>query len=178
MSYVVLQLALTLDGYIAKKDGNVDFLEMVNPLFENEFNIFIKSVETIIMGRGTYEKMLEFGEIPFPDKLIYVLTSKPLTSSNKNIIFTNEDITLLVKKTKNKIWLFGGSKVIQSFVDLDLIDEFQLYIVPIILGDGIPLFLNNKGLKNLELIKHEQYNDDLLLIYRKRKDYVNQNKTA
>lgn len=170
MAYVTLQLALTLDGYIAGKDGNVDFLDEVNKSFENDFNTFIKDMDTIIMGRGTYEKMLKFGEIPFKDKKIYVLTSKDLYSDEKNIIFTNEDINDLVNKEDKKIWLFGGSKVIQSFVNFNLIDEFQLYIVPKIIGDGIPLFLDNKGLSNLKLMKHRKYDEDILLVYKRVKN--------
>lgn len=167
MSYVTLQLALTLDGYIARLDGSVDFLDDINPSFKDEFKEFIKSIDTIIMGRGTYEKMLEFGEIPFNDKKIYVLTSKDLSSHQENVIFTNEDIKDIIKSEDNNIWLFGGSKVIQSSINLDLIDEFQLYIVPKIIGDGIPLFLENDGLSNLELVRHEQFDNDIMLVYKK-----------
>lgn len=167
MNYVVLQLALTLDGYIARLDGSVDFLNDINSSFKDEFEKFVNSVDTIVMGRGTYEKMLEFGDIPFENKQIYVLTSKALQSKQKNIVFTNKKIELLLNKLKGKIWLFGGSKVIQSFMNLDLIDEYQLYIVPKIIGEGIPLFLKNKGLSNLKLIKHEQFDNDILLVYKK-----------
>jgi len=167
MSFVTLQLALTIDGYIARKDGSVDFLDDINSSFKDEFDKFIKSVDTIIMGRGTYEKMLEFGEIPFNDKMIYVLTSKELSSNKENIIFTNDSIENVLGNINNNIWLFGGSKVIQSFVNLDLIDEFQLYVVPKVIGEGIPLFLDSKGLANLKLVKHKKYDNDILLVYRK-----------
>jgi dihydrofolate reductase len=170
MNYVTLQLALTLDGYIARKDGSVDFLEDINSSFKDEFDKFVDSVNTIIMGRGTYEKMLEFEEIQFKDKRIFVLTSKELHSNNKNIVFTNKGIELLLKEIFGKIWLFGGSKVIQSFMNLNLIDEYQLYIVPKIIGEGIPLFLENKGLSNLKLIRHEQFDDDILLVYKKMEE--------
>ncbi len=167
MSYVTLQLAMTIDGYIARKNGNVDFLDDVNPLFNEEFTKFVNSVDTIIMGSGTYKKLLDFGEIPFVDKKIYVLTSKNSPSNQENIIFTSEKIEDILKKENNNIWLFGGSKVIQSFINLDLIDEFQLYIVPKIIGDGIPLFLENNGLSNLELCKHNPYDNDIMLVYKK-----------
>jgi dihydrofolate reductase len=158
---------MTIDGYIARKNGNVDFLDDVNPLFNEEFTKFVNSVDTIIMGSGTYKKLLDFGEIPFVDKKIYVLTSKNSPSNQENIIFTSEKIEDILKKENNNIWLFGGSKVIQSFINLDLIDEFQLYIVPKIIGDGIPLFLENNGLSNLELCKHNPYDNDIMLVYKK-----------
>ena len=87
MSYIILQLALTLDGYIARKDGSVDFLDdMGSTDFTESFNTFVKNIDTLIMGRGTYDKMLEYGDIPFKDKKIFVLTSKKLTSTQKNIV--------------------------------------------------------------------------------------------
>ena len=168
MSYIILQLALTLDGYIARKDGSVDFLDdMGSTDFTESFNTFVKNIDTLIMGRGTYDKMLEYGDIPFKDKKIFVLTSKKLTSKQKNITFTSDPIESVVKKANNNIWLFGGSKVIQSFVNLDLIDEMQLYIVPKVIGEGIPLFLENNGLSTLKLVKHENYNNDVLLVYKR-----------
>ncbi len=170
MRYITLQLAQTLDGYIARKNGDLDFLDNMNQSFMEQFSKFVKSIDTIIMGSGTYHKMLELGGIPFDEKKIYVLTSKDLSSKNDNIIFTNQSIESILEKEENNIWLFGGSKVIQSFINLDLIDEYQLYIVPEIIGEGIPLFLENNGLTNLELIKHERYSNDILLVYKRVKN--------
>ena len=167
MSYVTLQLAVSLDGYIARKDGSVDFLDNMESTFSDEFNKFVKGVDILVMGRTTYEVMLRFGGIPFKGKKIYVLTSKKLISDDDNIIFSNEDIESIVKREEGLIWLFGGSKVIQSFMNKDLIDEFQLHVVPHIIGEGIPLFLKSKEMKDLTLVSSNQYGNSIHLVYKK-----------
>ncbi len=167
MSYVILQLAVSLDGYIARKDGSVDFLDNMESAFSDEFNKFVNYVDVLVMGRNTYEVMLNFGGIPFKGKKVYVLTSKELTSDNEGIIFTNEDIKSIVEKEEGIIWLFGGAKVIQSFINENLIDEFQIHVVPHIIGEGIPMFLESKELKNLTLVSSNQYGNSVHLVYKK-----------
>jgi len=167
MSYVILQLALSLDGYIAREDGSVDFLKNINPDFTETFERFVSSIDTIVMGRKTYQKMLEYGDVPFKDKTIYVLTTKNMKASESNIIFVNDNVNNFMKKETGKMWLFGGADVIRQFVNADLIDEMQLYIVPQILGKGIPLFLENSGLENLTLKEVKAYGNDVFLKYKK-----------
>lgn len=167
MSYVILQLALSLDGYIAREDGSVDFLKNINPDFTETFERFVSSIDTIVMGRKTYQKMLEYGDVPFKDKTIYVLTTKDMTASESNIIFVDDNVNNFMKKAMGKMWLFGGANVIRQFVNADLIDEMQLYIVPQILGKGIPLFLENNGLDNLTLKEAKAYGNDVFLQYKK-----------
>mgnify|MGYP000958953657 CR=1 FL=1 len=134
----------------------------------NSFNKFLDNVKVIIMGRKTYEVMLGFGEIPFKDKKIIVLTKKNLKSNSDNIIFTNKDINEIVNHEDGIVWLFGGSKVIQEFVNKDLIDEFQIHVVPEILGDGIPLFLNSKDIQNLKLISLEKFKNSYTATYKRK----------
>ena len=75
-------------------------------------------------------------------------------------------MSLLVEESGN-VWLFGGAKLIQSFVNLDLVDEFHIVIIPRIIGSGIPLFLENNGLEELKLEKVMQYGDVAMLVYKK-----------
>ena len=93
MRKVKLQLAMSLDGYIARLDGNVDFLSVMHDSLTEDFNSFVISIDTIVMGRGTYEVMMGFGEIPFQDKKIIVMTSKDLSSNHGNIVFSHESIS-------------------------------------------------------------------------------------
>lgn len=169
MGYVILQLAASIDGYIARKDDSVDFLNpTMNEELTNSFNKFLDAVKVIIMGRRTYEVMLGFGEIPFRDKKIFVLTKKNLKSKLDNVVFTNKDINEIVDHEDGTVWLFGGSKVIQEFVNRDLIDEFQIHVVPEILGNGIPLFLNSKGIQNLKLISLEKFENSYTVTYKRK----------
>ena len=151
MSKVKLQLAMSLDGYIARKDGSVDFLDAMHEKLTEDFNKFVETIDTIIMGRSTYEVMLGFGEIPFQNKKIVVMTSKKLMSKQSNIHFVNDSVEKVLDEENGNIWLFGGAKLIHSFIDKNLIDEFHIVIVPMIIGSGIPLFLESKGLEKLKL---------------------------
>lgn len=167
MGYVILQLAASIDGYISRLDHSVDFLNEMDPKLTEQFNQFIDKIDTIIMGSKSYEVMLGFGEIPFSNKKIYVLTNKIYEKRYDFVQFTNDDIGDIVKQNDGYIWLFGGSTVIQSFLNKGLIDEFQIHYVPHILGDGIPLFLKSTGLHNLTLVSHEQFGNSITLTYKK-----------
>ncbi|MBU1020502.1 MAG: dihydrofolate reductase family protein [Firmicutes bacterium] len=167
MGYVMLQLAVSIDGYISRKDDSVDFLSEMEPNLTESFNLFLKGIETIIMGSRTYEVMLGFGEIPFQDKKIIVLTKRDLKSDSTNIIFTNQDIESLILHETGNIWLFGGSKVIQQCINKNLIDEYQIHVVPQIIGEGIPLFLESNEIKNLNLIRLEQFGNSYTVTYKK-----------
>lgn len=170
MGKVKLNLAVSLDGFISRTNGDVDFLGEMNPDSEvsQEFNKFLTSIKSIIMGRKSFEKTLSFGPYPFTNQDTYVLTSNPKEDDQVN--YTNQDINDLVNNIKDKgdIWLFGGGNVITQFINNDLIDEYIITIVPIIIGEGIPLF---RGvLKDVELSLQKTVTDhvSMTLIYQKK----------
>lgn len=168
MAYVILQLAVSLDGYIAKTDGTVDFLDEPIPEFNDQFQSFITSVDSIVMGRNTYNQMVTFGDIPFKDKDIYVLTHQSDTPKAPHVRFVNEPIEKVLNQISGQVWLFGGSGLIKQCMDLEQIDEFQLFIVPHLLGEGIPLFQKNVGLSDLTLRETKQYGNNVYLTYTKK----------
>lgn len=166
MSYVILQVAVSLDGYISRKDDSVDFLDAIDDSFSNHFNSFVSSIDSIVMGSNTYEVMLSFGDIPYKDKKIYVCTSKSYKNDH-HTTFTSKPIKNLIHEIKGNIWLFGGAKLIQSFMQEDLVDELQLFIVPKTIGNGIPLFYEHNRFNNWRLVSHQNFSDNLYLIYKK-----------
>lgn len=167
MNYVVLQLASSLDGYIAREDGSVDFLNQENETLSKDFTNFLSTIDVIVMGRGSYLKMLEFGDLPFKDKQIFVMSSTLKESPYSHVTITNQSIGEWINHDHGRIWLFGGSKLIQSFINLNLIDEFQIHIVPHIIGRGMPLFLPSKSVMNLKLTNHQTYDDGMTLTYKR-----------
>ncbi|QMS84822.1 dihydrofolate reductase family protein [Candidatus Xianfuyuplasma coldseepsis] len=167
MAYVILQLALSLDGNIARPNGEVDFLGDIEPSFTPVFESFIKQIDTIVMGRNTYQKMLEYGDIPFADKTIKVCTTRPAKNSAHHVEFVNCDIRDIIVNETGTVWLFGGAQLIKQFINEDLIDEMQLYIVPYIIGRGIPLFMDNQGL-HLELVSSQTFGQNVFLTYRRQ----------
>lgn len=166
MRKIILFIASSLDGYIAKNDGNVDWLP-VSGL--SGYDDFYKSIDTVIMGKTTYDQILTFGAYPYPDKKSYVFTRNNDHKKDENIHFVND----VEKLTKNilsnpgmNIWLVGGSKIISNFMNLGFIDEIIITIIPAVLGNGIPLFVDIQKETKFELIKTTDYDTLVELHYK------------
>lgn len=170
MSKVVLNIAISLDGYIARLDDRVDYLGEPNDETMKSFKEFTDRCDTVIMGSTSYDQMIELGGNQFPDKNIFVLTSQPY-ADEENIVFLEAEIDELMDKVSEvaneDIYLFGGAKVVKQFIDADLIDEYIITIAPIIIGTGIPLFLFSNNDLPLELQKSEEVNGFVTLHYKR-----------
>ena len=162
MRKISLYIASSLDGYIARPDGDIKWLEEFPNPDNNDFGYheFLKGVDTTIMGGATYRQVLTFGEWPYPDKDNFVFT-KQLGLEDSNVSFVNDDIVSFAKELRKrkgeKIWLIGGGQINSIFLKNDLVDEMILTIVPIVLGDGIPLFAKDEINKTLRLEKTHAY---------------------
>ncbi|MDQ6786222.1 MAG: dihydrofolate reductase family protein [Acidobacteriota bacterium] len=159
MRKIILALAVSLDGYIARENGAVNWLK-TEDLTEaaGESSKFFKSVDTIFLGRKTYEKGLEMtgGDMKmYGDVKLYVFTRTTQTSEHENLQFVSENAEEFVKDLKRQsgknIWLMGGGDLAKTFFEENLIDEIILGIQPTILGFGIPLFLPRDKQIDLEL---------------------------
>ncbi|NNE67671.1 MAG: dihydrofolate reductase [Pyrinomonadaceae bacterium] len=149
MRKVIYFLAASLDGYIARVDGSVDWLRE-DDLEEtgDELKAFAASVDTVLFGRKTWEKGLELdpsGE-SFTGYTNYVFSRSVRESDFPNVKFINEEAVEFVRKLKasegKNIWLMGGGEIAAHFLNAGLIDEIRLNIQPVILGKGIPMFTN------------------------------------
>lgn len=176
MRKVILYIAMSLDGFIASKDGRVDWLQGQNTDEENidTYSSFIKNVDTIIMGWNTYYQIKN--ELS-PDKWIYdsltsyIITHRKLDSTD-NINFVQKNPSELINDLKQKdgksIWICGGAKIIQPLIQDNLIDEYYISIIPTILGDGIRLFEPIFKELKLKLKTTQSYNGITELIYSRR----------
>jgi dihydrofolate reductase len=157
MRKVILGLAVSLDGYIARENGDVDWLSMED-LSEaaDESKEFFGTVDTIIFGRKTYEKGLELGGGAIPGKTNYVFSHTLPEGEHKNINFVSENVKGFVEKLKQQegknILLMGGGNLAKTFFEEKLIDTIILGIQPKIIGRGIPLFLPHDRQTELQLI--------------------------
>ena len=142
---VVCYIAQSLDGYIADKEETLEWLLDVEMDGDAGYGQFIETVDTILLGRRTYEWVIahESGEFPYVDQRSYVFTSNPKADEGQ-ITFTSEDPASVVGKLKQRpggtIWPVGGSLLLESLLQEDMVDEFIISIAPVTLGDGIPLF--------------------------------------
>lgn len=143
-------IATSLDGFIARKDGEIDWLEKANatvPAGEDcGYGVFFDSVDALVMGRKTFEKVLSFDQWPYGEKRVLVLSNqiKELPSHlPKSVSVTSaqprEIVTKLSQEGAKHLYLDGGS-TIQSFLAANLVDELIITTIPVLLGEGIYLF--------------------------------------
>src|SRR5262245_35508347 len=170
---VIVHIAASADGYIARPDGDLDWLtSRPAPKGFYGMNEFMKSIDTTLIGRKTYEISLRLGA-KFGGKSRAIVFSRqaPPAGAPAGVEFANGPIDPFVNRLKEKpgkdIWLMGGGDLIASFLDEDAIDEFVVSVVPVFIGDGIPLIARRHRHVPLELTAVERFEDGLVqLSYR------------
>jgi len=173
---IILYISMSLDGYIARKNGSVDFLDPYNESGEDYgYKEFYDTVGTIVMGNNTYRQFgasKEFKEY-YKGKPIFVFSRKD-KGKKENITFINDNVKEFVKRIRSKenknIWLLGGAGIIDEFLKQDLIDEYIITIIPILLGDGISLFKESLKEKKLKLIDVKKFNLGVVQIHYGKND--------
>lgn len=177
MRRVALFIATSADGFIARSNGSIDWL----PTDGNDYgyNAFIRTVDTILMGRKTYQLALTFDAFPYPDKECYVFSRKggrlerdPRKPASVRIV--RSDPVAFVRRLRRRkgatIWLVGGAHLIQPLQEASLIDEYIISICPVFIGSGIPLFLNTDRQLPLNLTRHRIYKTGVVQVtYEKRR---------
>lgn len=155
---VILYIAMSLDGYIAKNDDNIDFLSIVEaPGEDYGFTSFQSEVDTVIWGRKTYDKILTLGiDSNYADKKLYVL-SKTKTGTDENVEFFNGEIRDLISSLKaetgKNIYCDGGGQLVFELLKNSLIDKMIISIIPHLVGNGIRLFKDNRPEQSLKLTR-------------------------
>ncbi|MFF2907570.1 dihydrofolate reductase family protein [Paenibacillus sp. NPDC057934] len=152
---VVLYIAASLDGYIARGDGGVDWLNDVEGEGDNGYSDFYNTIDTVLIGKKTYDQTFELtDEFPYADKQCYVF-SRSEQPPSPYVTFIHEDMAGFVHKLKEqdggKIWIVGGAEVLDVLMKEKLVDEFIVTITPIVLGNGIPLFKGDNPEQKLTL---------------------------
>ncbi|MFE8696017.1 dihydrofolate reductase family protein [Cytobacillus sp. FJAT-53684] len=175
---IILDLAVTLDGFIEGENGEIDWCIMDD---EMGFNDFLNQIDTILYGRKSYDLWGQYTpetEMTDSEKDMWELVhskekyvfSRTQIGTDNSATFINKNIPEEVNKLKNKagkdIWLYGGASLITTFIDLGLVDEFRLSVHPVILGEGRPLFTDIKQRLNLKLIHTRTFSSGVVqLIY-------------
>jgi len=150
---ITFYTASSLDGYIARNDGSIDWLCGGNDSME-DYGHFIARVDCLVMGRSTYDKILGLGQWPYTGKPCYVMTHTPPPDNPCGVEFVSQGVGAFLKAATTKfntIWLVGGAKLTEEFLGHGLIDEFNIFIMPLLLGNGIPLFAINSIERRLVL---------------------------
>jgi dihydrofolate reductase len=167
MRNVVLGLGISLDGYIARLNGAVDFLFMPK---DYSMAPFFATIDTAIMGRKTLDAGLEMsgGSLPRYNMPMYVFSQSKPPGERDGAIFVNETPAALIRKLRRRsgkdIWLMGGGELARTFLSADLVDRLYLGVVPVLLGEGIPLFPSGFPQRDFTLIENKTYSKGLITL--------------
>lgn len=175
MRKVKLYTASSLDGFIARKDGSIDWLDAVpNPEgLDYGYVDFYNSIDVTLMGNTTFKKVMSFDfEFPYQRTENYVF-SRTEKGTSEHVTYVGKDAASFVKKLKKgrgkDIWLIGGGMLNTTLLNADLIDELILTIIPVILGEGIPLFAAGAKEQFFDLIKSRAFDNGMVQIRYVRK---------
>jgi dihydrofolate reductase len=177
-SRVTIHMVASLDGFIARKDGSVDWLETSDhfeggatmaPEFVAEF---LKTIDCYVMGSRTYETALDFEAKglgwSYGDKPTFVLTSRELRKTRDTVEFYSGELTMLVderlKPNFRSIWFVGGGDVSGQCLRLGLADEVRYSIMPILIGDGVPFFDRLDKDVALHLVEAKAYQSGMVAL--------------
>lgn len=177
MRKLISYIAVSLDGKIARADGGVDWLyELPNPdNLDYGYREFYDSIDTVIMGNSTHKVSLELAETyPTADKENFVITRNAQLTRDENVTFISGKIEAQVEALKKKegkdIWLMGGGEVNSLMLNARLLDQLRLYVIPIILGEGIPLFSDNSNQTDVVLTSSQVFSTGVVeLMYHPKK---------
>jgi dihydrofolate reductase len=180
MRKVILYIAQSLDGWIARPDGRLDWLDAVPNPDQSDYGYasFIEQVDTVLMGNKTYRWVVEAGvPDPYPGKKSYVFTRQTGLPPSDFVEYVTEDPADFVQKLKalegKDIWMTGGGQLNAILLGAGLIDELQVFVMPVILGEGIPLSAGLPSDTRLRLIRTETFaSGAILLVYQPEKEAI------
>ncbi|MBD3907258.1 dihydrofolate reductase family protein [Chryseobacterium sp. Ch-15] len=176
MRKVSLFIATSIDGYIAKPNDDLSFLKIVEKEGEDYgYTEFTETIDTLIIGRKTYDYVLkELGASHYDNgkRDVYVITRTEKSNIGRTTFYTG-NLTDLVKQLQSEngknIYCDGGSEIINELLKNDLVDEFIISVVPVLLGDGTRLFKDGRPEQELQFVSAKTYDTGLTQLYYKRK---------
>lgn len=167
---VIVHIATSADGYIARPDGDIEWLtSRPAPKGFYGMNAFMKSIDTTLLGRKTYDMSLRLGaKFGGKDRTIVFSRHAPPADAPAGVEFATGVTSSFVQRLREQpgkdIWLMGGGEIIASFLDEHAIDEFVISVVPVFIGDGIPLIARRHRHTPLQLQSVEHFPDGLVQI--------------
>lgn len=167
---LTLFIASSLDGYIATKDENLDWLFDVDGDGDNGYGDFYKTIDTVLMGRTTYDWIMEHtpGGYPYKEKISYIF-SRGDHENTEDVTFIKDNIPAFIESLKTnaggKIWIVGGGELVTYFLKENLIDELFITVAPRIIGTGRSLFNPADYKLNLTLQGTKTFNQFVELHY-------------
>jgi dihydrofolate reductase len=165
---IIVEIATSADGYIARPDGGVEWLDRPNSKGNYGLEEFFRSIDTILWGRKTYDMAQGMGGVsPFGGKVRhYVFSHRPPAGPTPDVEFVTAPIPAFAQELRARpgkdIWMMGGGGLIASFLDENEIDEFSIHVMPVFIGEGIPLIAPRHLNVPLELISSKPFPDGVV----------------
>ena len=166
----IVYVATSADGFIARADGSVDWLDRPRPKGNYGMAAFYRSIDTVIFGRKTYDFAIAHGmSDPNPGKKSYVLSRTLTKAASPKVTVINEPVAPFaeqLRKEKGKhIWLMGGAESVAAFLDCCQVDEFIIHVIPQIIGEGIPLVAPRHRDIPLKLLASKAFPDGVVRLH-------------
>jgi dihydrofolate reductase len=168
---IIAYIATSADGYIARKDGGIDWLNRPRTAGDYGMAEFFKTVDGVIWGRKTYDMTLgmKSGDRASSKMKSFVFTHDPPKTKKKGIEFVDEPVkefaTRLRAMPGKDIWMMGGGGVIASFLEAGELDELVVHVIPTFIGEGIPLIAPKKMTVELDLVESHPYSDGVVKMH-------------
>ena len=173
MRKIIVYIATSADGFIARKDGAVDWLDRPRVKGDYGMGAFYKSIDTILWGRKTYDFVVNYqkegGSDDFKGPRNYAFSRRPPKKVLPGFEFVKEPIKKFAKRLRAQkgkdIWMMGGGGIIASFLDEGAIDEFIIHVIPTFIGEGIPLIAPRHRTVPLKLLPIKKYSDGVVRLH-------------
>jgi dihydrofolate reductase len=170
---IIVYIATSADGFIARRDGSVEWLDRPRPPGNYGMGAFLKSIDTILWGRKTYEMALGFygGEGVGSGAGVknYVFSRHPPKKHPPDVEFVHEPVRDFAKRLRaapgKDVWIMGGAGIAGSFMDAGEVDELVIHVVPVVIGEGIPLLAPRHRLVRLRLISTKRFPDGVVKLH-------------
>ncbi|HEU5251148.1 MAG TPA: dihydrofolate reductase family protein [Thermoanaerobaculia bacterium] len=164
---IIVWIATSADGYIARPDGGVEWLDRPRPRGNYGMRAFVKSIDTILWGRKTYEVALGFTDgrgVGYGSRVKnYVFSRRPPEKHTPDVEFVRERLRSFLKRLRatpgKNVWVMGGAGLTGSLLDAGEIDELVVHVVPTLIGEGIPLAAPRRRLIALRLLSVRRFSD-------------------
>jgi len=170
---IIVYIATSADGYIARSDGSVDWLDRPRTAGDYGMGAFFKTIDTILWGRKTYSLGLEMNEggmgVYGSRIKNYIFSRRPPKKHAPDGEFVREPISQFAERLRatpgKDIWMMGGGGIIASFLDAGEIDEFIIHVIPTFIGEGIPLIAPKNRDVPLKLLSVRDYPDGVVRLH-------------
>ena len=166
----IVYLAVSADGFIARRDGSVDWLDRPRPKGNYGMAEFYRSVDTCVLGRKTYDLSVSFGMAEgYAGKKNYVFSRTLSKAASPKVNIVSEDVRVFAERMRSErgknIWLVGGAELVAAFLDSGQVNEFVIHVIPKMIGEGIPLIAPRHRDLSLKLLASKQFPDGVVKLH-------------